>query len=33
FDGAPELWWEAPSVTTGATTVPGYSFVVLRRGI
>ncbi|MEC4614265.1 malto-oligosyltrehalose trehalohydrolase [Tsukamurella tyrosinosolvens] len=31
FDGSPVLSWEEPSITDGATTVPGHSFVVLRR--
>lgn len=32
FDGSPVLSWEEPSIANGATTVPGHSFVVLRRG-
>ncbi|KXP01647.1 malto-oligosyltrehalose trehalohydrolase [Tsukamurella pseudospumae] len=33
FGGTPVLEWAAPSVQGGATTVPGESFVVLRRAL
>lgn len=32
FTGEPVLAWEPPTVRSGDVTVPGHSFVVLRRG-